>query len=36
MSQERWATLAGQLRAVAIVDHEPDPRACWVEVAPVD
>ena len=32
MSQERWATLAGQLRALAIVDKEPDPRACWVAV----
>jgi len=32
MSQERWATLASQLRALAIVDKEPDPRACWVEV----
>ena len=32
MSQERWATLAGQLRALAIVDKEPDPRACWVQV----
>ena len=32
MSQGRWATLASQLRALAIVDKEPDPRACWVEV----
>jgi NitT/TauT family transport system substrate-binding protein len=36
MSAERWATLAGQLRALAIVDKEPDPGACWVEVKPID
>jgi len=36
MSQARWATLASQLRALAIVDKEPDPRTCWVEVPPTD
>jgi NitT/TauT family transport system substrate-binding protein len=36
MSAERWTTLAGQLRALAIVDKDPDPGACWVEVKPID
>jgi len=36
MSQQRWATLAGQLRALAIVDKEPDPGACWTEVRAID
>jgi NitT/TauT family transport system substrate-binding protein len=36
MSQERWATLGEQLRALAIVDKDPKPAECWVEVPPVD
>jgi NitT/TauT family transport system substrate-binding protein len=36
MSAERWTTLAGQLRALAIVDKDPDPGACWVQVKSID
>jgi len=36
MSQERWATLGGQLRDLAIVDRDPNPRECWAEVPPSD
>ena len=36
MSQERWTTLSRQLRDLAIVDKDPVPSECWVEVPPID
>ena len=36
MSLERWTTLGKQLRDLAIVDKDPKPSECWVEVLPID
>ncbi len=32
MSEERWRTLVRQLRRLGVIDHEVDPRACFVNL----
>jgi hypothetical protein len=31
MTLERWSELAGQLRAVGLLDREPEPARCFAD-----